>query len=477
MEIASRTLSTFALTIALADPAPAQPVQPPAWSGWARCEVSVQGPGYSDRQTHTWTMTGGTPTVEGAFRTYPGTWNVVGGGSLQRTQGTQSLMAQWATNVAGMSAPLAVFVRASDGRMFISARHAQLRSAGAITGYQQLVIDGKPQTPGRIAAEAFEWAFPMIDVDPKLPTASGSKVTPVSGSVGPMQPAGSQVTASCSWQFGQGAAAPAPPPPLVAQSTPTPPPPGTSASAPGVPGATGTIASGGATDAARTAPPAPPPPPTLTSIPLAPGALATPQVCSLRGPTIDNFRPPYVSPGRVNIGFNYVAGATGYTVSRADRGLLTPTPIPPSRGDLPMYFDHQQAFSAPLDYTQTYVYSITALYPQGCGSTTFNVTPPWPNAAKFIEVLPPSGPGRVGFRAMVDDPQRDFTGMLVKGPGLPVDGRIVMSAGNVAWPIQLTIDGVPAGTRTWTFTTFYDIPGGRVLDVEHSTKSVTVSVP
>jgi hypothetical protein len=195
------------------------------WAGWARCQVNVSGPGYSDQQTHTWMITGGTPTVEGAFRVYQGTWSVVGGGSLQRTQGRQTLMAQWATNGPSRSAPIAVFVRASDTRMFIQARHAQLRSAAAIQGYQQLIIDGKPQTPGKIAAEAFEWGFPEIAVSRPNPNANlianGSSTPVVNGGVGLMRPAGSQATASCTWQFSQGAA-PAPPPALTAQPIPTP---------------------------------------------------------------------------------------------------------------------------------------------------------------------------------------------------------------------------------------------------------------
>ena len=205
----------------------AQQAAPAAWSGWARCQITVQGPGYTDQQTHTWTIGGGAPTAQGAFQIYAGTWSVVGGGSLSRTQGTQTLMAQWATNGPNISAPIAVFVRASDHRMFIQARHAQLRSAAAIQGYQQITIAGKPQTPGKIAAEAFEWAFPVIAVSAPVPpdrnaTATGSSNPPVSGSVGPMQPAGSQGTASCTWQFGQGSAAPAPPPTLTAQAIPTP---------------------------------------------------------------------------------------------------------------------------------------------------------------------------------------------------------------------------------------------------------------
>jgi hypothetical protein len=118
---------------------------------------------------------------------------------------------------------MAVFVRASDGRMFVQSRHAQLRSAGAVAGYQQLTIDGKPQTPGKIGSEAFEWAFPLVEVDSKGKTISASSTPIVNGSVGYMQPAGSHGTASCTWQFGQGAAAPAPPSTLAARPVPTPP--------------------------------------------------------------------------------------------------------------------------------------------------------------------------------------------------------------------------------------------------------------
>jgi hypothetical protein len=225
-----KQLVTLAASLALAhfsNGALAQQAAPAAWSGWARCQITVQGPGYTDQQTHTWTISGSAPTAQGAFQIYAATWSVVGGGSLSRTQGTQTLTAQWASNAPNTSAPLAVFVRASDKRMFIQSRHAQLRSAAAIQGYQQLTISGKPQTPGKINAEAFEWAFPVIAVSaPVAPdtnaTANGSSTSPTNGSVGPMQPAGSQGTASCTWQFGQGSAAPAPPPTLTAQAIPTP---------------------------------------------------------------------------------------------------------------------------------------------------------------------------------------------------------------------------------------------------------------
>jgi hypothetical protein len=196
-----------------------------SWAGWARCEIKVSGQGYSDQQTHTWVLGGGSPTVSGAFRVYPATWSVVGGGSLQHSQGTQTLVAQWATTAQNLNAPLAVFVRASDKRMFIQARHAQVRAPQAVNGYQQLTIDGKPQTPGKIAAEAFEWMFPVVEVSRPKPgenaTANGSSRPAVNGKVGYMQPAGTQAIAACTWQFGQGSAAPAPPPTVAAQPIPT----------------------------------------------------------------------------------------------------------------------------------------------------------------------------------------------------------------------------------------------------------------
>jgi hypothetical protein len=112
-------------------------------------------------------------------------------------------MAQWTTNAPAMTAPIAIFVRASDGRMFIQPRHAQVRGRGAIQGYQQLTIDGKAQTPAKIAAEAFEWTFPVVEVPASSTTVSGSSTPAVTGSVGHMQPAGSRATASCTWQYVQ----------------------------------------------------------------------------------------------------------------------------------------------------------------------------------------------------------------------------------------------------------------------------------
>src|SRR4051812_33296750 len=107
----------------------AQSSAEPPWAGWAQCRLDTQGPGYSSQQTHTWTMTGGAPAVQGATRLYAATWTVNGSGALERTQGSQTLAAQW--TISGQAAaPIAVVVRASDGRRLIQAGHAQLRQPG-----------------------------------------------------------------------------------------------------------------------------------------------------------------------------------------------------------------------------------------------------------------------------------------------------------------------------------------------------------
>ena len=101
-----------------------------------------------------------------------------------------------------------------------------MRAPGAVNGYQQVTIDGNPQTPEKIGAEAFEWSFPAVEVSRPKPgdplVANGSSTPLVNGKVGFMQPADTQTTASCTWQFGQGSEAPGAPPPVPAQAAPQP---------------------------------------------------------------------------------------------------------------------------------------------------------------------------------------------------------------------------------------------------------------
>jgi hypothetical protein len=175
---------------------------PGTWTGGAQCEIQVHGPGYTHHETHTWTLTGASPTKQGAITVYAGTWSVTGQGSFQRTQGSQALSAQWTTNASQSSAPIAIFTRASDGKLIIKSFHAQLRTKGGVVGTQRLEINGVVQSPdGVISLEAFEWSFPLLEDAASKTSISGSNTTATNGSVGPMQPGGSQGTAACTWHF------------------------------------------------------------------------------------------------------------------------------------------------------------------------------------------------------------------------------------------------------------------------------------
>ncbi|HEX2852855.1 MAG TPA: hypothetical protein VHO24_06435 [Opitutaceae bacterium] len=194
-----------------------------SWAGSIRCEIEIEGPGYSDQQTHTWTLTGGTPANQGAIALHPATWSVTGQGWFERVQGAQTSSGRWTTNVPAMpNAPISVFIRASDSRLIIKAGHAQLRASGKVTGTQQTVAAGKVVSSGALAFDAYEFAIPVIEDTATATQISGSNSSEVSGSLGPMQPGGSRVKVTCVWELGKGSAKPLPPPTM----TPRPPPSG-----------------------------------------------------------------------------------------------------------------------------------------------------------------------------------------------------------------------------------------------------------
>jgi hypothetical protein len=174
-----------------------------AWSGQAQCVIRVQGPGYSHQETQTWTITG-PPTQQGAMQVYPGSWTNQGQGAFERSEGRQTLRGQWTTSTIRADAPISVFVRASDGKLLITSAHAQLRSQGAVQGMQTQLFDGIVQSQAAISLEAFEWTIPALQDVPSTSGISGRSSTTVAGSVGPMQPDGSQVVADCGWAFTNG---------------------------------------------------------------------------------------------------------------------------------------------------------------------------------------------------------------------------------------------------------------------------------
>jgi len=182
------------------------PAEATSWSGFARCDLAVNGDGYSDRQSHLWVLAGGAPTARGAIRVHPATWSVAGSGSLSESNGRQTRTAAWTTDVRGLSAPIEFTVRASDGRLLIKPWHAQLRARGAVSGTQRLIVDGQEQRPAPIALEAFEWGFPSLVESASATRVTGTSTPVVTGRVGPMQPARARATATCSWQLERSAA-------------------------------------------------------------------------------------------------------------------------------------------------------------------------------------------------------------------------------------------------------------------------------
>ena len=177
---------------------------PPIWSGQAQCQLNIQGSDYAHQEVQTWTITGASTSVPGTMPVYPGTWSVAAQGAMQRSLGPQSLAAQWTTKVPETSAPIAVFVRASDNRLIVKLWHSQLRAPGAITGVRQVVSASVPSTQTSIGLAAFEWPFPVIEDVSNSSSISGSGTIVISGTLMPMQAATVNGTATCKWQFHKG---------------------------------------------------------------------------------------------------------------------------------------------------------------------------------------------------------------------------------------------------------------------------------
>ncbi|HEX6822715.1 MAG TPA: hypothetical protein VF123_11710 [Candidatus Sulfotelmatobacter sp.] len=167
------------------------------WSGQAQCQVTVQSQGYIHQETQTWTLTGGAPTQQGAMQIYPATWSVTGQGSAQRPP----LLAQWASNVSPMSAPLSIFVRASDNRLIIKTWHTQLVAVGGISAVRQIGA-----TQSTTSSAAYEWTFPQIEADPTQQAVIGTGAINVPGNATAIPSASPSGTANCTWNFSKGAA-------------------------------------------------------------------------------------------------------------------------------------------------------------------------------------------------------------------------------------------------------------------------------
>jgi hypothetical protein len=434
----------------------------PSWAGWAQCQVDMQGTGYTDRQTHTWVLSGGAPTMQGVFAIHPATWSAVGSGSAERTSGSQRLRGEWTTNVAGVNAPLAITTRASDKRIAIRPWHDRLGVSTGIKGTEQATIATvRAPAPTPLAFQAWESTFPTVEGNDGS-IISGSSTLPTNATTAPMQPAGATRTTSCTWQFGEDPAAlqpPPAPPAIVSSNAP--------ATTPAPPG--GAVTASSRRDGSAK---------TMTAS----------TGCTQPGPTV--IGQPLVTPGEVEIawqrhgagpprgdfGVPIPWGTHRYVTYRVSRPDLGATPLqdinaailPPgaaANSNPPVTFAHR----APLDHRVSYTYIISAhfaheevapntrqYFDDGCGITQVSITAPRPRTPDLANVT--TGAGRVDISwTMAAQGQ---SGFVIFGDGLPQQGT--------EYPAHATraeISGLPPGNHTWLLAPFWDAPSGRMIDV------------
>jgi len=204
------------LLLAALTPAGAQAA---GWSGWARCELNIVGPGYENRETHTWEIrdvTGNTPAMWGTSQ-----WSVSGRGGLDAGNPQSSAThARWSVNANAL--PGGRFGLITNGGV-ISIRpfHSQLGQSGGIAGYSQQIVNNSPRTPMTISATAYEWTFPSIEGAANSQTLSGSAPGVPAPGWGYMRASGSTMTAMCSWSLANGSV-PASPPSVAPEPVPVP---------------------------------------------------------------------------------------------------------------------------------------------------------------------------------------------------------------------------------------------------------------
>jgi hypothetical protein len=185
-----------------------------SWSGWAQCQIVVQGPGYTSRQTHSWEITG-PATSSGAIQEYPATWTVAGDATIDTTDPQRTVRGTRRTEGSMAGARIGIFVRASDSRVVALLRSTQLSVAGGTTGTQQIALTGSPAPPTQSFTSAvYEWRpLPPIEDVSTSTHLSGTGVVPVNTRLDPLQPASATGQAVCTWDFvrgGQASALPRP---------------------------------------------------------------------------------------------------------------------------------------------------------------------------------------------------------------------------------------------------------------------------
>ncbi len=418
------------------------------WSGQAQCVLTATAPGYQDEQTHTWRITGGPPKPNGIFRQWPAVWSVKGKG----TRGGET----WTIDVPETPAPIAIWELAGGSRIRIGSQH------GLIVSNQGLNVSGSASARGPFKATLEEWTFPVREDVATNATISGTSTRRVPQGRGWRQPVGVETTEICTWNFTRGATTT---PDLSSSTRPR--------------DDVATIAapagSAGAVLAPAPAPPSSPAPasPAPASIPTRPAgsiplpgdgigpagtATLTTVQCTTTGPQATTT----VTPGGVTFKWPALQGASGYSISRRDIGVLTTAPI------TALTYTH----AAPLDYHNApYQYSITASYPDGrCATRDVAVTAPRP----ITPTVTPSFTGSLTARVTLKWPGQSDTpsSYVVLGPGLHQNGVEVTAAASGQ---TFDIDNVPAGPQTWLVMPVWKTTAGNLSDAATAAR-VTVTI-
>jgi hypothetical protein len=187
------------------------------WSGWARCVLDIGGPGYQNKETHTWfvsNVTGNTVATQGS-----GTWSAAGSGSLDEgSPQSTSQHAEWAISAGPINGGR-FGVSVNNGMVSIRPYHSQLGQPNGISGYAQQTINYHLRSPSPINATEFEWAFPTVEGPATSQTIIGSGAGIPHPGWGLMRTSTSTMTVSCQWSFANGAI---PDPPSPVNPTPAP---------------------------------------------------------------------------------------------------------------------------------------------------------------------------------------------------------------------------------------------------------------
>jgi hypothetical protein len=213
-----RRFATPLLSLVIAAPIIAQAPQPVAqgWTGWAQCQITIQGPGYSHGETHVWKVAG-EPTRQGNMEISPMTWTVTGNGSLQRVSGPTTVSAQWTVNGTLQNVTSGATLHLDRITIHRWTNHGPARSA--LTGTEVTTTNGAARSRV-VVLDVQQWAFPGVETGTTGTRATGSNTVPFDGLRGPMNPpSGAIGTAACTWDFARGGVSPSAPPSATTTST------------------------------------------------------------------------------------------------------------------------------------------------------------------------------------------------------------------------------------------------------------------